>query len=72
MLGAYANAGVVAFLFGRGADGNNCACDASGDRVTNPAPIDANAGHSISADDDGGYFHRQAQAYYSAGPLSLP
>jgi hypothetical protein len=41
-LTAYRDAGVVAFLFGGGADGVTCACDASGDGVTNPAPIGAN------------------------------
>src|SRR6185503_846333 len=39
---AYRDAGVVALLFGGGADGVTCACDASGDGVTNPAPIGAN------------------------------
>jgi hypothetical protein len=41
-LTAYRDAGVVAFLFGGGADGVTCACDASGDGVTNPAPIGGN------------------------------
>ncbi len=71
-LQAYAAAGVVAFLFGRGADGNTCACDAAGDGVTNPTPINGNNGVSVSADDDGGFFHQQAAAYYQAGPLQLP
>jgi hypothetical protein len=31
---AYARAGVVAFLFGRGANGATCACDAAKDGVT--------------------------------------
>lgn len=39
---AYRDAGVVAFLFGGGASGVTCACDASADGVTNPAPIDGN------------------------------
>jgi hypothetical protein len=39
---AYKDAGVVAFLFGGGADGVTCACDAANDHVTNPAAIDAN------------------------------
>jgi len=71
-LDAYADAGVVAFLFGRGADGNTCACDASGDGITNPAPIDGNTGVSINADDDGGFFIQMAGAYYQAHPLALP
>jgi len=37
-LAAYRDAGVVAFLFGGGAGGTTCACDAAKDGVTNPAP----------------------------------
>ena len=51
---------MVAVLFGRGADGPTCACDAAGDGVTNPAPINGNTGVSLNADDDGGYFKQQA------------
>ena len=69
---AYARAGVVAFLFGRGFDGNTCACDAQGDGITNPAPINGNTRDSQSADDDGGYFRERAAAYYAAGPMTLP
>ena len=71
-LSAYARAGVVAFLFGRGGDGSTCACDAAGDGITNPAPIGGNTRTSLSADDDGGYFREQASAYYAAGALALP
>ena len=71
-LRAYAKAGVVAFLFGRGADGPTCACDAAGDGVTNPAPINGNTQSSYSADDDGGYFRKQAKAYYKRGALKIP
>jgi hypothetical protein len=42
-LTAYRDAGVVAFLFGGGASGTTCACDAAGDGVTNPAPISGNS-----------------------------
>src|SRR5262249_9009543 len=48
-LTAYRDAGVVAFLFGGGADGVTCACDAAGDGVTNPAPIGGNTMASQSA-----------------------
>ena len=65
-LQAYVNAGVVAFLFGGGAGGTTCACDADGDGVTNPAAINGNSGVSLSADDDGGYFRAKAKAYYQA------
>lgn len=58
-LQAYAQAGVVDFLFGRGADGAICACEASGDGVTNPAAINGNNTVSINADDDGGFSARR-------------
>jgi hypothetical protein len=41
-LAAYRDAGVVAFLFGGGASGVTCACDADNDGVTNPAAINGN------------------------------
>lgn len=64
-------AGVIALLFGRGADGNTCACDAAGDGLTNPAPVDGNDRASLSADDDGGYFKSRVAAYYRAGAIAL-
>jgi len=71
-LRAYVNAGYVGFLFGGGAGGTTCACDAQHDGVTNPAPIDGNTRASLSADDDGGYFRAQVRAYYRTGALRLP
>jgi hypothetical protein len=71
-LRAYVAAGFVGFLFGRGADGATCACDAAKDGVTNPAPINGNSRPSLSADDDGGYFKAQARSYYRAGARPLP
>jgi hypothetical protein len=71
-LRAYAADGFAGFLFGRGADGATCACDAAKDGVTNPAPVSGNTRPSLSADDDGGYFKAQARAYYKAGALALP
>ena len=71
-LRGYVAAGFVGFLFGRGADGATCACDAAKDGVTDPAPIDGNSRPSLSADDDGGYFKAQARSYYRAGALALP
>ncbi len=71
-LNAYVQAGVVAVLFGMGADGPTCACDAAGDGVTNPAPINNNTGVSLNADDDGGYFKQQVANYYTTGLLTLP
>jgi hypothetical protein len=41
-LAAFRDAGVVAFLFGGGAGGVTCACNAQNDGVTNPAPINGN------------------------------
>jgi hypothetical protein len=70
-LNEYLQAGVIGFLFGRGADGATCACDANGDGVTNPAPINGNSRTSLNADDDGGFFREKAQAYYTSGPMSL-
>ncbi len=67
----YANAGVIGIIFGRGADGATCACDAAGDGVTDPAPIGGNTRISLNADDDGGFFRALATAYYAAGPLAL-
>ena len=61
-----------AFLFGGGADGTTCACDARHDGVTDPDPIDGNTRASVSAEDDGGYFKAQARAYYRTGVLRLP
>jgi hypothetical protein len=71
-LRAYVNAGYVGFLFGGGADGTTCACDARHDGVTNPSPIDGNTERSLSADDDGGYFRSRVRVYYRAGALRLP
>jgi hypothetical protein len=41
-LATYRDAGVVAFLFGGGAGGVTCACNAINDGVTNPAAINGN------------------------------
>jgi hypothetical protein len=67
----YVNAGVVAFLFGGGASGVTCPCDAQGDGVTNPAPINGNNLTSLSSDDDGGFFDQKAALYYSTGAVPL-
>ena len=70
-LAMYRDAGVIALLFGGGASGTTCACDADSDGVTNPAPINGNDLASLTADDDGGFFRSKAAAYYAAGPLPL-
>jgi lysophospholipase L1-like esterase len=71
-LSDYVEAGVVAFLFGGGADGQTCACDGAHDGITNPQPINGNVGQSLTADDDGGFFRQKAAEYYATGVLSLP
>jgi hypothetical protein len=71
-LNDYMQAGVIAFLFGRGADGATCACDGNDDGVTNPAPINGNDMLSFNSDDDGGFFRQKARDYYLQGPAVLP
>lgn len=65
----YLDVGVIGFLFGPGAAGATCYCDAANDGLTNPAPINGNVGASLSSDDDGGYFRQRLAAYYAEGPL---
>jgi hypothetical protein len=72
MLTDYANGGTIAFLFGMGAGGVTCPCDANGDGVTNPAAINGNTTLSYNADDDGGFFRNRAVNYYSVGAMTLP
>jgi hypothetical protein len=64
-LKAYRRAGVIAFLFGGGADGTTCACDAQHDGITNPPAIDGNDRPSLNADDDGGLFRELARRFYA-------
>jgi hypothetical protein len=64
-LKAYRRAGVIAFLFGGGADGTTCACDPQHDGITNPPAIDGNNRMSLSADDDGGLFRELARRFYA-------
>ncbi len=70
-LDAYRQGGVVAFWFGRGADGATCACDGNGDGVTNPAAINGNNLTSLNSDDDGGFFEQKVDAYYAVGAMPL-
>jgi hypothetical protein len=71
-LETYVDAGVIALLFGRGADGATDASDAAHDGVTNPGPVNGNEVFATSADDDGGLFRALAKLYYQAGALPLP
>jgi concanavalin A-like lectin/glucanase superfamily protein len=72
-LNDYLQAGVIGFLFGRGADGATCACDAANDGPPSPdpAPINGNDLASLSRDDDGGFFRQKARDYLAAGALPL-
>jgi hypothetical protein len=70
-LSAWAQAGVIGLLFGRG-DGNTTTnTDAAGDGITNPAAINGNTKSATVADDDGGYFRQRAAAYFQS-PLAIP
>jgi hypothetical protein len=70
-LALWRDAGVIALLYGGGAGGTTCACDANGDGLTDPPAINGNIRPSLSADDDGGYFRERAAAYYASGGLDL-
>jgi len=69
---ALADDGVIAVLFGAGADGCTTYTDAMNDGITNPSPINGNDQEAQYADDDGGYLRSSASAYYQAGAISLP
>lgn len=68
----YVDAGVVAFLFGAGADGATDAHDEARDGTTNPNPINGNNQTSTSPADDGGYFANVTRKYYAQGATALP
>ena len=67
----YANAGVIAILFGSGASGNSTYRDEMGDGITNPAPINGNNLQAQYADDDGGYLRLKGAEYYQQGAIPL-
>ena len=58
-------------MFGGGAGGTTCACDAQHDGITNPPAIGGNNRLSFSADDDGGLFHGLARRFYKLRPPRL-
>lgn len=70
-LAAWAQAGVIGLLFGRGDTNTTTNTDAENDGVTNPPAINGNTLTTTFADDDGGYFRQRAAAYLQA-PLHLP
>ncbi len=67
----YRAAGVIAYLFGGGADGTTCACDARHDGITNPPAINGNTRRSLSPDDDGGLFKALARQFYKHKALKI-
>jgi hypothetical protein len=67
----YRAAGVIAYLFGGGADGTTCACDARRDGITDPPAINGNTRRSLSADDDGGLFRDLARRFYHRRALRI-
>lgn len=68
----YANAGLIAVLFGGGVSGATSCTDRMGDGITNPAPINGNDLVSAHPDDDGGFLRLNVYDYYHGTPLSLP
>jgi hypothetical protein len=66
-----ADAGVIALLFGAGADGCTMCTDEMWDGVTNPSPIDGNDLQAQYADDDGGHLRIRAAEYYWFGSVPL-
>ena len=67
----YSAAGVIAYLFGGGADGTTCACDARHDGITDPPAINGNSRRSLSSDDDGGLFRELARRFYHRHALRV-
>lgn len=67
----YRKAGVIAYLFGGGADGTTCACDARHDGITDPPAINGNSRRSLSSDDDGGLFRELARRFYHRRALRI-
>ncbi|MFD1255994.1 hypothetical protein ACFQ3S_04240 [Mucilaginibacter terrae] len=58
----YGDAGVIAFLFGRGAHDCTSFMDTKGDGIT---------GTNETSDDDGGYLRKSVKAYYQQGAVIL-
>jgi hypothetical protein len=65
------DAGVIALLFGAGADGCTMYDDSMQDGITNPPAIDGNDTQAEYADDDGGYLRLRTTEYYQTGALAL-
>ena len=71
-------AGIIAVLFGSGGNGGSTYTDATGDGVTNPAPVSTfqcnlcNTHTSVWSDDDGGYLRIFVGNYYAGTPATAP
>jgi hypothetical protein len=61
-LSQYGDAGVIAFLFGKGQADCTSFMDTQHDGVT---------GAGETADDDGGYLRKAVKAYYQKGPVAV-
>jgi hypothetical protein len=61
--------GVIAILFGAGADGCTMYTDETGDGVSNPGAISGNVVPASYADDDGGYLRIKSAEYYWIGAI---
>ena len=68
----YADAGVMAVMYGAGAYGMTMYTDEMGDGITNPAPINGNNLLAQYADDDAGYLRLSGSQYYQQGAIPLP
>jgi hypothetical protein len=67
----YVSAGVIGILFGEGLELDTSYWDAAKDGITNPRAINGNTLSSTYSDDDGGFLHTSAAAYYSSGPVPV-
>ncbi len=69
----YADAGVMAVLYGAGLPYvTTMYTDEMADGITNPAPINGNNLVAQYADDDGGYLRLEGAQYYQQGAVPLP
>jgi len=69
----YADAGVMAVLYGAGLPYvTTTYTDEMADGITNPAPINGNNLVAQYADDDGGYLRLKGAEYYQQGAVPLP
>jgi len=66
-------AGVIAVLFGSTDAGTTSYLDPDDNGIPyNPAPINGNTLSATTPEHDGGFIRSAADAYYAAGPTSIP